>query len=95
MAADLNAEQPPPGPCSGPDCWELVLADMAERRRIGIARYGVPVRPDNGRDALVDAYQEALDLCVYLRQAIEQRDRAELARREESARRLDGDAASG
>ena len=32
------------------------------------------VQPFNGRDALVDAFQEALDLCVYLRQAIYERD---------------------
>lgn len=33
-----------------------------------------PLEPaHNGRDALVDAYQEALDLTMYLRQAIEER----------------------
>lgn len=30
----------------------------------------------NGRDALLDAYQEALDLVVYLRQVIYERDNA-------------------
>lgn len=40
---------------------------------MGRARYGTPLQAGNGRDALVDAYQEALDLCVYLRQAIEER----------------------
>ena len=47
----------------------LLVADMAERHRIGIERYGVPLQAHNGRDALVDAYQEALDLCAYLAQA--------------------------
>ena len=28
----------------------------------------------NGRDALRDAYEEALDLCQYLRQALYERD---------------------
>jgi len=72
---DLSQHQPPPKPSAG-DVWALVLADMAERRRVGIERYGTPLQPHNGRDALVDAYQEALDLCVYLRQAIEECDHA-------------------
>lgn len=65
-------EQQPPRPSEG-DVWLLVLKDMEERRLHGIEKYGVPVQPHNGRDPLVDAYQEALDLCVYLRQAIEER----------------------
>lgn len=65
-------EQRSPQPSNG-DCWLLVIKDMEERRLHGIEKYGVPVQPLNGRDALVDAYQEALDLCVYLRQAIEER----------------------
>lgn len=64
--------QPPPKPASG-DLWASVIADMEDRRRLGIARYGTPLQPHNGRDALVDAYEEALDLAVYLRQVIEER----------------------
>lgn len=47
----------------------LLIADMRERHRIGCERYGTPLQANNGRDALVDAYQEALDLCAYLKQA--------------------------
>ncbi len=65
-------EQQPPRQTDG-DCWLLVLKDMEERRLHGITKYGLPVQPFNGRDPLIDAYQEALDLCVYLRQAIEER----------------------
>lgn len=68
-------DQPPPVPNDRPAVWDLVVADMAERDRVGRARYGTPLQPNNGRDALVDAYQEALDLAVYLRQAIFERDR--------------------
>ena len=64
--------QQPPKPASG-DLWASVIADMEDRRRLGIARYGTPLQPHNGRDALVDAYEEALDLAVYLRQVIEER----------------------
>lgn len=51
----------------------LVLADLCERSAAGTRKYGTKLRAHNGRDALVDAYQEALDLCMYLRQAIEER----------------------
>lgn len=67
-------EQQPPQPATG-DVWFLVLKDMEDRRLHGIEKYGTPVQPFNGRDPLVDAYQEALDLCVYLRQAIEERSK--------------------
>ena len=68
----MNHEQPSPKPGTG-DIWKLVIADMEGRRELGIARYGVPLQANNGRDGLLDAYQEALDLCVYLRQEIEER----------------------
>lgn len=70
-------DQPPPHPSAGPAVWDLVLVDMAGRDRTGRERYGSPLQPNNGRDALVDAYQEALDLVVYLRQAIYERDGGE------------------
>lgn len=65
-------EQAPPVPNERPAVWPLVIADMHERDATGRARYGTPLQPHNGRNALVDAYQEALDLAVYLRQRIEE-----------------------
>lgn len=46
------------------------VADMRARDAFGRAKYGTPLQPENGRDALVDAYQEALDLSVYLKQSV-------------------------
>jgi hypothetical protein len=46
------------------------MVDLAERRKMGIAKYGTELKANNGRSALIDAYQEALDLCLYLKQAI-------------------------
>jgi len=69
---DPNAEQNPPKKGEG-DVWKLVMGDMENRRQGGIKKYGTPLQADNGRDPLVDAYQEALDLTVYLRQEIERR----------------------
>ena len=50
-----------------------VCADIAERQRFGISKYGLTVEqsPD---DMLRHAYEEALDLAVYLRAEIERRD---------------------
>lgn len=63
-------DQPPPAASDHPAIWPLVIQDMAQRHQLGIERYGRALQPHNGRNALVDAYQEALDLCVYLRQVI-------------------------
>lgn len=52
----------------------LVIADMEERREHGMAKYGEELTAFNGRDSLQDAYQEALDLVVYLRQKIEEEE---------------------
>lgn len=67
-------DQPPPKANNSRPIWELVVEDMKERDRVGRERYGTPLQAGNGRDALVDAYQEALDLVVYLRQAIAERE---------------------
>jgi hypothetical protein len=45
---------------------DRVIIDMRERDRVGRARYGTPLTSGNGRDNLVDAYQESLDLAVYI-----------------------------
>lgn len=66
-------DQPPPVPNTGRPIWDLVVEDMQERDRVGRQRYGTPLQTGNGRDMLIDAYQEALDLVVYLRGEIEER----------------------
>lgn len=66
-------DQPPPTHNQSRPIWELVIEDMKQRDQVGRERYGTPLQAHNGRDALVDAYQEALDLTVCLRQAIEER----------------------
>ncbi len=58
----------------GVDVAELVHKDLESRIETGKKKYGERLTTHNGRDALVDAYQEALDLIVYLRQVIYERD---------------------
>lgn len=48
---------------------EYVIPDMEKRHQKGLESYGVALQPHNGRDALLDAYEEALDMAVYLKQA--------------------------
>lgn len=67
-------DQPMPNASDSPAMQDLVIADIEERKQIGLERYGQLLKAHTGRDALVDAYQEALDLCMYLRQAIYERD---------------------
>ncbi len=58
----------------GREITPLVIADMEERSAFGKEKYGEPLTAFNGRDTLMDTYQEGLDLVVYLRQMIEERD---------------------
>ena len=47
-----------------------VVKDLLERVEMGRKKYGVPLTTNNGRKALQDAYEEALDLAMYLKQRI-------------------------
>lgn len=70
----LNKPQPPPITSDHPAVWDLVMIDMIDRDQSGLKKYGTRLQPHNGRDFLVDAYQEMLDCAVYLRGAIFERD---------------------
>jgi hypothetical protein len=65
---------PAPKPAAGPAVWDLVVSDMQARDRFGETKYGQRLVAHDGRDPLKDAYQEALDLAVYLRKALLERD---------------------
>jgi len=64
-------EQDTPAGC-GKDIATLLKKDIESRAEIGFKKYGQRLLPNNGRNALWDAYQEAIDLCMYLRQKIEE-----------------------
>lgn len=70
-AASPALPQPPPQPGDG-RILDLVIDDLTTRADAGKLKYGVYLQAHNGRDALVDAYQEALDLAMYLRQKLEE-----------------------
>lgn len=70
MLRGLSEYEPTPVKNNLPAVWDLVLVDIKERDEIGKEKYDTRLQPFNGRNPLKDAYQEALDLVVYLRQAI-------------------------
>jgi hypothetical protein len=63
-------QQQQPVPNAAMPTWELVMRDMENRNKACIEKYGTPLQPHNGRNSLQDAYEEALDLAVYLKNAI-------------------------
>lgn len=62
--------QPMPIINAEPFIHDLVKDDLEARKRLGARRYGTPLQAHNGRSAIRDAYEEALDLAVYLKQAL-------------------------
>jgi hypothetical protein len=73
LACPAATHEPPPKPGKA-KVLDLVLADLTARAEEGHKKYGTYLETHNGRDSLMDAYQEALDLCMYLRQALEERN---------------------
>ena len=73
---DLFEEQPLPISNNKPHVYNLLLNDLESRYKLGMQRYGKALQPFNGRDALKDAYEEAIDLAFYIRQEIYERDGA-------------------
>lgn len=69
----VNTEQPSPVKNNNTPIVDLVMKDIQERKEIGYKRYGTYLQANNGRDALRDAYEEAMDLVIYLRQVMEER----------------------
>lgn len=53
---------------------DILITDLRARHEFGKIKYGTFLQPFNGRDSLLDAYQESLDLAGYLCQELYQRD---------------------
>lgn len=47
---------------------QALINAIAARRELGIRKYGQPVMTHNGRNPLRDAWEEVIDLAVYLTQ---------------------------
>lgn len=53
---------------TGHDAFKRVAAALTARAEMGKAKYGTYLRANNGRNALVDLYQEILDAIMYSEQ---------------------------
>lgn len=51
---------------------DRVAADLATRKALGLRKYGSLLQAFNGRNALLDLYEELLDAVVYLRQCLDE-----------------------
>ena len=71
---NLNDKEPKPVKNNHKPVWDMVIEDMEHRKNVGHEKYGTHLQPFNGRDALVDLYQELLDAAVYIRQLIAEED---------------------
>jgi hypothetical protein len=71
---EQNRMQGEPDPPAATGVEARVCQDIAARQRLGIAKYGVTVA-ESQDDMLRHAYEEALDLSVYLKSEIERRQR--------------------
>lgn len=69
---DPDRDQVEPTPNDNPSCHDLVIADMAERKAFGLRKYNSLLQAHNGRSFTLDAYEEVLDLAVYLRGKLEE-----------------------
>jgi len=63
-------EPPPTQNANSQTVTNKVIADLLAKSNAGTRKYGTPLMTYNGRDALVDVYQECLDQAQYLKQAI-------------------------
>ncbi|HEV2172793.1 MAG TPA: hypothetical protein VGR71_04460 [Nitrospira sp.] len=71
--ADFAQQAPEQG--SGSEIYQLVLHDIITRSEFGARKYGHALRTTAKVDFLTNAYQETLDLLIYLRAEIEERSR--------------------
>lgn len=74
----MEHNKPQPAPKGkGREITPLVIKDLEMRSAMGKEKYGETLRAFNGRDPLVDLYQELIDAVQYIRQLIEeQREKA-------------------
>jgi len=70
---DLATGEEPTPNGQGDDVAALVHEDLEKRVQEGKEEYGERLTTENGRDPLVDAYQEVLDTALYLRQELAER----------------------
>lgn len=68
-----EGDQPLPEVNDSESIQSLLIRDIEDRIKVGIERYGTPLQAFNGRDSMLDAYEEAVDQATYLKQVMVER----------------------
>lgn len=55
--------------------WDFVREDITAREEMGFLKYGKYLTPNTSEDMLQHAYEEALDLVVYLKTLLLKREK--------------------
>jgi hypothetical protein len=77
--ANREGDQPLPEKNDREYIQDLVIADIEERKKLGIKRYGSLIQAYNGRDVFRDLYEEQLDALMYTKQLYEEQKVADSA----------------
>jgi len=67
MSNAMHEPTPLPGQSTVAD---KVIEDINERVSMGLSKYGTKLMTFNGRNALVDLYQELIDATMYVKQLL-------------------------
>lgn len=54
--------------------WQEVVKDMHKREKQGFKSYNKYLTLNDGRDSLLDLYEELLDACVYIKKLMMEKD---------------------
>lgn len=68
--SQATTPEPAPQPNDWPTVHDIAASALLQRKAWGVQKYGTPLQPFNGRNALVDAFQEMLDGAAYVQQAL-------------------------
>lgn len=69
---DPNTDQTLPIPNGRRPIVDIVRDDLLERKEHGVRKYGQALQAFNGRDPVQDAFEESVDLMLYLKQLLEE-----------------------
>lgn len=74
MSDERNADEDQAAPIVNNKLFvqQMVISDIEDRMNFGIKKYGTALQAGNGRSMLFDAYEEVLDLVIYLRGCLEE-----------------------
>ena len=69
---DPSTDQALPIPNDRRPIVDTVRDDLLKRKEHGVAKYGQALQAFNGRDPVQDAFEESVDLMLYLKQLLEE-----------------------